>query len=75
MTILKSNTQDNFNQHEHVQCTCIYALQTLSLLAKMSSLYQSFLQFLVTVDVPFEVFHTSIEIPLLTDELLEVLPM
>ena len=59
----------------YLYSVCICALHTLSLLVKMSSLYQSFSQFSVTVDVPFEVFHTSIVIPLLTDELIEVLPI
>ena len=63
----------SINMYMYRVCTC--ALHTLNLLVKMSSLYQSFLQFSVIVDVPFEVFHMSILVPLLSDELLEVPPI
>ena len=71
MPILNPLTSINM----YMYSVCNYALNTLNLLVKMSSLYQSFLQFSVTVDVPFEVFHMSILVPLLSDELLEVPPI
>ena len=70
MTILKLLHINMF-----IYSVCICALHTLSLLVKMSSLYQNFSLFSVTVDVPFEVFRTSIVVPLLTDELIEALPI
>ena len=70
MTILKPLHINMF-----IYSVYICALHTLSLLVKMSSLYQNFSLFSVTVDVPFEVFRTSIVVPLLTDELIEALPI